>query len=74
MPVLFFLLLLPLTTLWGQNNATVYHYFKGAVNEQYSITMELKQEGQLLEGNYFYDKYRTNIRVRGAIGENQTIV
>jgi hypothetical protein len=72
MPLLFLLLLLPLWSLQAQGTP-IYHYFKGAVDGQYSITMELKQVGTALEGNYFYDKYRTNIRVKGTILDEQYI-
>ena len=74
MPWLFsILLLLSSVALSAQSSSPVYRYFKGAVNGQYSITMELKQWGDKVEGNYFYDKYRTNIRVKGTVGANQEL-
>ena len=75
MPLFFYLLLiLPTTVLWAQSTTPIYRYFKGTVNDQYSITMELKQEGNRLEGNYFYDKYRTNIRVEGTVNEDRVLI
>ncbi len=60
--------------LWAQGTTPAYRYFKGMVNGKYSITMELKQEGNQLEGNYFYDKYRTNIRVKGTVQKDQVLI
>lgn len=69
----YLLLLLPTAALWAQGTTPIYRYFKGTVNGQYSITMELKQVGNRVEGNYFYDKYRTNIRVQGSIDANNEL-
>ena len=60
--------------LWAQNSLPVYHYFKGKVEGQYSITMELRQEGDEVIGSYFYDKYRTNIPVEGNIKAGNILV
>lgn len=70
----YLLFLVPTTALWAQAETPVYRYFKGVVNGQYSITMELKQEGNLVEGSYFYDKYRTNIRFKGTLGVSGRLV
>ncbi|BDS09740.1 hypothetical protein [Aureispira anguillae] len=76
MKPLYLLLLL----LWAaeyacaQKQDTIYRFFKGAVNKEYSITMELKQIGSRLEGNYFYDKYRKNVAVKGELRADGLIV
>ena len=57
-----------------QANDTLYHFFKGAVNKEYSITMELKQSGQTISGAYFYDKYRKNVAIEGELRDGNMIV
>ena len=74
MALLFYLLLLlPTAALWAQGAAPDYKYFKGTVNGQYSITMELQQEGEQVEGSYFYDKYRTLIPIKGTVGADGSL-
>jgi hypothetical protein len=75
MPWLIYLLCLcSSAALWAQNPLPVSRYFKGTVNGQYSITMELKQEGDKVVGHYFYDKYRTNIAVEGNIKAGNILI
>lgn len=69
----YLLLLLPTTVLWAQDAVATSKYFKGTVNGQYSITMELQQEGEQVEGSYFYDKYRTIIPIKGTIKADGTL-
>lgn len=59
---------------YGQKSDTLYHFFKGSVNKEYSITMELKQSGQTISGAYFYDKYRKPVAIEGELREGNTIV
>ena len=70
------LLLLLLITfgVYGQKSDTLYHFFKGSVNKEYSITMELKQSGVNVAGAYFYDKYRKSVAIEGELREGNTIV
>lgn len=58
----------------AQTKDTLYHFFKGAVNKEYSITMELKQSGLTLTGAYFYDKYRKSVAIEGELRDGNTIV
>jgi len=75
MKLLYLLLLLLLSScVYAQTNDTLYHFFKGAVNEEYSITMELKQSGLTLTGAYFYDKYRKNVAIEGELRDGNMIV
>lgn len=58
----------------AQKTDTLYHFFKGAVNNEYSITMELKQSGKRLTGAYFYDKYRKSVAIEGELRDGNMIV
>lgn len=60
--------------IMAQQQDTIYRFFKGAVNREYSITMELKQVGTKLEGNYFYDKYRKNVAIKGELRNGNLIL
>jgi len=54
----------------AQSQDTIYRFYKGAVNEKYSITVVLKQIGVVCQGYYYYDKYRKSIRVEGTAIES----
>jgi hypothetical protein len=69
-----FLLLLTSSICFGQKQDTTYRYFKGLINKEYSITMELKQAGNVCVGYYYYDKYRQNVQVEGVVKENNELV
>lgn len=58
----------------AQKTDTLYHFFKGKVNKEYSITMELKQSGLTLTGAYFYDKYRKSVAIEGELRDGNMIV
>jgi len=69
-----FLFLSTSSICFGQKQDTTYRYFKGLINREYSITMELKQAGNVCVGYYYYDKYRQNVRVEGQLNENNELV
>lgn len=73
--LLYLIALLFITSgICAQRTDTLYHFFKGTVNNEYSITMELKQSGQSLTGAYFYDKYRKSVAIEGELREGNMIV
>lgn len=76
MAKLLYLIVLLFTTLStrAQKMDTLYHFFKGTVNQEYSITMELKQSGASLKGAYFYDKYRKSVAIEGELRDGNMIV
>ncbi|CAA6812175.1 MAG: Unknown protein [uncultured Aureispira sp.] len=67
-------LLFTASSAFAQKTDTLYHFFKGSVNKEYSITMELKQSGATLTGAYFYDKYRKSVAIEGELREGNLIV
>ena len=60
---LFFLLLFGgfISLTFGQSTDTSYFYYKGKIDNSYSVTMELLQTNDSWSGQYFYDKYRRAI-------------
>jgi len=76
MTKLLYLIVLLFTTssIYAQKRDTLYHFFKGSVNKEYSITMELKQAGSTLKGAYFYDKYRKSVAIEGELRDGNLMV
>lgn len=63
------------TLALGGDQDTVYHFFKGAVNKEYSITVELKIAGNVCVGHYYYDKYRKKVKIEGELrADNQLML
>ena len=59
---------------FSQKQDTLFRYYKGKVNKQFSITMELKFEGQSLSGHYYYDKYRKAVNIVGELRDSNLLV
>jgi len=50
---------------------TAHLFFKGKINKQYSITLELKVAGTACVGQYYYDKYRQSLHFQGRMEQQQ---
>src|SRR5437868_4195050 len=47
--------------------------FSGTLSDKYRIQMQLRREGRRLSGNYFYERVRQNIALRGEIDEHGNV-
>lgn len=72
--LLLFLLCCTIALEAQPTDSTRIQCYKGKVDGKYSITMELKIVGSRCEGRYYYDKYRQDILLIGAIEADQKIV
>ncbi len=70
--LLFFVLLT--SSAWCQKQDTIKHFYKGKVNREFSITMQLKLAGNVCMGSYFYDKYRKVVNVEGGINDDNELI
>lgn len=47
--------------------------FRGSIDGRLAIHMQLKREGNVLTGAYFYDKYKQDIPLKGSIDEQNNV-
>ena len=59
---------------YGQKQDTLFRYYKGKVNREYSITMELMFVENSLNGQYIYDKYRDPVRLVGELRDSNSLI